>query len=94
MITSPTRGSYQGVLQILRFNRRMYFVAAAGIVTAALVWPFLPPFGHIILIVGATPSLFWMLSSLIVSHYVYDRSSLYDFRGIARMMSLRASAMD
>lgn len=31
--------------------------------------------------------LFWTPSSLIVSHYVYDRFPLYDFRQIARLLA-------
>ena len=38
MSTFTTRGPYQGVLQILQFNRRMYLIATAGIVAAGLAW--------------------------------------------------------
>lgn len=87
MNTLRTRGPYQGVLQILLFNSRKYVATASGIVAAALVWPFLAPFGRTVLLLGVMPALFWTVSSLIVSHYVYDRSPLYDFRQIARVLT-------
>jgi SAM-dependent methyltransferase len=74
------------VLQILQFNRRMYLSATAGIVAAALVWPFLPFPGRVAILLGVTPAVFWMASSLIVSHYIYDCFPLYDFRWIARLL--------
>jgi SAM-dependent methyltransferase len=87
MSTVTTRGPYQGVLQILQFNRRMYLIAATGIVAAALAWPFLPTPGRIALLSGAVPGIFWMGSSLLVSHYIYDRFPLYDFRWIVRQLT-------
>ena len=85
MSTVSTRGPYQGVLQILQFNRRMYLIATAGIVAAALAWPFLPSPGRIALLLSVIPGMFWMASSLVVSHYIYDRFPLYDFRWIVRL---------
>jgi SAM-dependent methyltransferase len=87
MSTATTRGPYQGVLQILQFNRRMYLIAIAGIVAAALAWPFLPTPGRIALLSGVVPGLFWMGSSMLVSHYIYDRFPLYDFRWIVRLLN-------
>ena len=80
MSTLPVRGRYQGVLQILQFNRRMYGLAAAGVVASALAWRFLPFAGRLALMAGAIPALCWIGSSLLVSHYVYDRFPLYDFQ--------------
>ena len=87
MSTLPNRHAYQGVLQILQFNSRKYLAAVAGILTAVLVWPLLPPLDRVVLLLGITPALFWTASSLIVSHYVYDRFPLYDFRPIARQLA-------
>jgi SAM-dependent methyltransferase len=81
------RNSYQGVLQILQFNSGKYLAALAGILVAALVWPFLPLSGRILLLLAIAPALFWMMSSLIVSHYIYDRFPIYDFRQIARLLT-------
>lgn len=87
MSALPTRGRYQGVLQILQFNRRMYLMATTGIVTVALAWPFLSNPGRIALLSGVVPAIFWMASSLLVSHYVYDRFPVYDFRWIERLLT-------
>jgi methyltransferase family protein len=78
---------YQGVLQIVQFNSGSYLAAVAGISAGALVWPLLPLSGHILLLIVAAPALFWLVSSLIVSHYVYDRFPIYDFRQIARLLT-------
>ena len=86
MSTGPRRGRYQGVMQILRFNRRMYGLAVAGVVASALAWRFLPIAGRVALIAGLVPALYWIGASLLVSHYVYDRFPLYDFRWIARLL--------
>lgn len=87
MSTLRDRGRYQGVLQILQFNAGKYVSAAAVSLAAALAMPLLPPRGRVFLLLGITPALFWTLSSLIVSHYVYDRFPIYDFRRIARLLT-------
>ena len=87
MSTLRTRGPYQGVLQILQFNRRMYLIATAGIVAVAMAWPFLSSTDRIALLLGVMPGMFWMASSLLVSHYIYDRFPLYDFRWIVRLLT-------
>jgi SAM-dependent methyltransferase len=81
------RNSYQGVLQILQFNSDKYLAALAGILTTALVWPFLPLTGRVMLPLAVAPAFFWMVSSLIVSHYIYDRFPIYDFRQIACLLA-------
>ncbi|HXE07131.1 MAG TPA: class I SAM-dependent methyltransferase [Acidobacteriaceae bacterium] len=80
------RGPYQGVLQILQFNRPYYVGAALTVLVAMLALPFLHSAWRIALIVSVVPALFWLASSLIVSHYVYDRFPLYDLRWIARAL--------
>lgn len=85
MSTAPMRGRYQGVLQILQFNWRMYLMSAMGVAAAAIAWHFLPFTGRVVLLLGVVPAVFWLLASLLVSHYVYDRFPLYDFRWIAKL---------
>lgn len=87
MSTLCDRSRYQGVLQILQFNAGKYITSAAAILAAALAAPLLPPSGRLYLLLGITPAFFWTLSSLIVSHYVYDRFPIYDFRRIARLLT-------
>jgi SAM-dependent methyltransferase len=64
-----TRGRFQGVRQILLFHWKMYLAAALGAVIAIAV---APRFGWV-----AGPALVWIVASIAVSHYVYDRSPLY-----------------
>jgi len=82
-----TRKPYQGVMQILRFNWRMYLATAGGVLGAALVWPLLHADGRAALVLCAAPPLFWMVASLAVSHYVYDRFPLYDLHWLERALT-------
>jgi SAM-dependent methyltransferase len=76
--SSRARTPYQGVIQIARFNWRTY-VAAAFILSIAVITAFLLPYPiRFVVIMCAFPPLFWLGSSLLVSHYVYDRSQLYE----------------
>lgn len=85
------RGPFDGVLQIVRYNWNLYLAAVAGsIVILALVALVHPPVTlGAILIAGALIGVFWLLASLAVSHYVYDRSELYDWTWIADRLGLR-----
>lgn len=87
MNATAVRRPWQGVLQILRFNWRSYGAAAAVIVVALLTAPFLPRLFRAGLLIGVAPALFWLMSSLLVSHYVYDRFPLYDLNWIPRVLS-------
>jgi SAM-dependent methyltransferase len=82
----PERGRYQGVLQILHFNWRMYLATGVGLIAAALAWPLLLMAGRAALVVGFTPAVFWMIASLAVSHYVYDRFPIYDLHWLERAL--------
>jgi hypothetical protein len=64
-----TRARFQGIRQILSFHWKIYLAAALG---AATVISIAPCFAWL-----AAPALFWIVSSIAVSHYVYDRSRLY-----------------
>jgi SAM-dependent methyltransferase len=87
MNSVSTRGKYQGVLQILDFNRSKYLAAAAGFGAAIAAWSFLTPMGRAAVLVGVAPLMFWMVSSLVVSHYVYDCFPLYDFYWLSRALT-------
>lgn len=78
------RKPFQGVVQILQFNWPHYLGAAITVGVAALVLPFLHSAWRLPLLVAIVPAVFWLASSLIVSHYVYDRFPLYDLNWIAR----------
>ncbi len=87
MSTIPMRKPYQGVLQIIEFNWRAYFVTSAFVGMALLASPSMPPLGRAGLVLGAASALFWMASSLLVSHYIYDRFPLYNLNWISRALS-------
>jgi len=87
MNASAVRRPFQGVLQILQFNWRSYSSTAAVVVVALLAAPYLPRLLRVGLLIGVAPALFWMVSSLLVSHYVYDRFPLYDLSWITRALS-------
>jgi ubiquinone/menaquinone biosynthesis C-methylase UbiE len=76
---SITRGKYQGVLQIVRFNWPMYVVAAVILIagTALTMIAPLPTLVRAFIHAGLGLAGFWLILSLLVSHYVYDRSALY-----------------
>lgn len=75
-----SRGPYQGVLQIVRFNWPMYLTAGIVLVLGtgiALIAP-LPKLGQVTLVAGLGLAGFWLVLSLLVSHFVYDRSQLHE----------------
>ena len=52
-----------------------------------LALPFLTGPGRTVLLLGIGPALFWLASSLLVSHYVYDRFPLYDLNWVCSVLS-------
>src|SRR6516225_726161 len=87
MNTTPSRRPYQGVVQILQFNWRSYVTGVGSVGLALLALPFLPSLGRTVLLLGTAPTLFWLASSLLVSHYVYDHSPLYDLNWVCSVLS-------
>lgn len=83
MTTLPQRDPYQGMLQIVRFNWTKYAAAIAVLGIAILVRPLLSAAVRTMLFAAIFPAACWMLSSLLVSHYIYDRSHLYDLKWLA-----------
>ena len=79
-----TRGPFDGVLQIVRYNWSLYVVAVFGsvLVVGFVVMVHPPTVLAGLLILGAVAALFWLALSLAVSHYVYDRSDLYRWQWI------------
>jgi SAM-dependent methyltransferase len=79
-----SRGPYDGVLQIVRYNWSLYVAAiAVSVVVVGLVVVIHPPAVlTAVLILGAIAAVFWLALSLAVSHYVYDRSDLYRWEWI------------
>ena len=69
------RGRFQGLWNVVRFNWDMYL--KAGVVLLAV---FLIPWAHGLefwVHLGAAGALYFLLSSLVASHLIYDLSDLY-----------------
>jgi SAM-dependent methyltransferase len=69
-----TRGKFTGVRQIVKYNAR-YYVASVCVTLGigVLLWlQFLSRSGQAVLIGALVLTVFWTLSSLLASHYVYD----------------------
>ena len=86
MTTTTGRSRFQGILQILRFNWPMYAAAAVVLGGGAAAVSFLPLPGLLrtAALLGIGAAAFWLLVSLAVSHYVYDRAGIYDGEWLAR----------
>jgi len=76
---------FNGVLQILEFNWTFYVLGTLVVtLVLALCLRFtLPLMLKLVLYPATAVTLFWMISSLLVSHYVYDRSRLYQWDWLA-----------
>lgn len=78
MSTAQAKGNYHGMLQILHYNWPMYLQAGAAslaVVLAIVLLPIPRPLAALAL-AGVVAVLLWSISSLAVSHWVYDRSKL------------------
>jgi SAM-dependent methyltransferase len=87
-MTAATRSPYQGMFQILRFNHRYYAITLAAVTIAFVLAALIPAPWRALLIAATFPALFWTCSSLLVSHYVYDRSPLYNLKWLADQLTL------
>lgn len=72
---------FRGMLNILRFNWPKYVLAAATIVASTAVWlteP--PPVVGGVLLAGTAAAFALAFTSLAVSHWIYDRSTIAGWR--------------
>lgn len=69
----------QGARQIVRFNWPSYVAGAACVTAATLLatLPAVPGAGRLVLGAAAAVAGYWLAASLVVSHWVYDRSPLF-----------------
>jgi hypothetical protein len=86
---TPPRTRFQGVAQIVRFNWPFYLtatllIAAGGCAVLVLSVPF---FGRVMLSAAIAAAAFWLIASLIISHYIYDRARIYDGIWIHRALA-------
>ena len=87
MTAIAARGRYQGVAQIVSFNRGMYYAVFSALGVALILFPFLGHGERLVMADSLAPALFWMAASLAVSHYVYDRSPLYKLDWLVRALA-------
>ena len=87
MTATAKRRPYQGVLQTLEFNRRRYLFTLASVAAALLALPHLEPPLSVALFVFVAPAIFWIISSLLVSHYIYDCFPLYDLTWLSHALT-------
>lgn len=76
------RRPFEGVEKILRYNWPQYLVGLTVVViaaVAALVLP-IPLWARWVLVGGASLASWWLFASLAASHWVYDRSALYQWK--------------
>jgi hypothetical protein len=73
------RKPYQGVWNIVRFNWPFYVVAGFVILLVIGIAGYFSGLIYYFLLAAALAACVGMLVSLVVSHYIYDRSRLYDF---------------
>ncbi|MEL7161496.1 MAG: class I SAM-dependent methyltransferase, partial [Bacteroidota bacterium] len=83
------RTPYQGVTNILRFNWHFYVLAVVGTVIGLVVARWLGDGWWWVGLMVAFGVVLTTLVSLVVSWYVYDRSSLYSLNWLDRFGSLR-----
>jgi SAM-dependent methyltransferase len=82
------RGRCGGMWQVVQYNSGIYSCALFIICAIWLSFPYVKPVTARMVVAGiAVSSLFWLCSSLLVSHYVYDCSSLYDLDWVRRDLS-------
>jgi SAM-dependent methyltransferase len=68
---------YRGVAQIVAYNRTFYAASALAICASAIAMLWTPPMARIAIAVFLAAAFYWMVASLLASHWIYDRSSLY-----------------
>ncbi|HZS54575.1 MAG TPA: class I SAM-dependent methyltransferase [Bryobacteraceae bacterium] len=74
---SSQRAAYLGMRQIFEYNRPFYLSTMAAVIATSILAPRLPLLPGTLLLLAAGVAVFWICSSLLVSHYIYDRSGLY-----------------
>ncbi len=81
-------GRYHGMLQILRYNRPIFLKTGVAALAAILAVAFLPiprPLAMLVL-AGVAAGVLWSISSLLVSHWIYDLSPLSRWEWLARRL--------
>jgi SAM-dependent methyltransferase len=72
------RAPYQGLVQIFNFNRPFYIRTLSGAIASIILSMWLPLTLRSLLLTATGAAIFGTCSSLLVSHYIYDRSGFYN----------------
>jgi SAM-dependent methyltransferase len=81
-------GSFSGVWQIFLYNWHFYAAALVlDLIAVLFLARFSPPAAiRLAVMLGFAIASFWAVSSLLVSHYIYDRSRLYQWNWLAAVV--------
>jgi len=81
-MTGNAQHGFAGVAKILRFNWHFYALSAAGIagMSFLLAARLLPKWVALVVLCGTAIAVFWTLSSIVVSWYVYDYVGVTQWR--------------
>ncbi len=82
-LTCHLGSRYEGMLKILRFNWKRYALTLIGCAVALGIADHLSPWLGAAVVAGAIFAVLWSIFSLVVSHWVYDRSEIYRWNWIA-----------
>lgn len=80
-MTTRRRGRFEGMMNVVRFNWPLYVVGACAVIAAVVIgrWMPMPAWARWVCWIGAAGAAYLLLASLVVSHWIYDRSRLYRF---------------
>lgn len=80
--------SFSGVWQIFLYNWHFYAAALVlDLIAVVFLVRFSPPAAiRLTVMLGSAIASFWAVSSLLVSHYIYDRSRLYQWNWLAAVV--------
>ena len=82
-----TRGRFEGVLNIVRFNWPMFVATAVAVLVAVIgVTIVAEPVWRVLLVLVAACLVIGTAVSLAVSHLIYDHSDLYRFAWLSRAL--------
>ncbi|MBX7058936.1 MAG: hypothetical protein K1X75_12790 [Leptospirales bacterium] len=72
------RSRFEGVANVLRFNWPFYAAALLTLIAALLAWPWATElWQQALLLLASFSALYFAIASLLVTHWIYDRSDLY-----------------
>jgi hypothetical protein len=85
----PPRTPYQGLVRIFDYNWPFYLRTAAGSIAAIILAMNASPRLRTLIMFAAGGAVFWACLSLLVTHYIYDRSGLYRMAWLPECLSRR-----